>query len=72
VDGSDCAENDLSHFTMNLLNVEIKVTPESSKHAVNQLRESGLDVQQWRFGNLQRQADGTFKNEDLANVLKAS
>ncbi|KAJ3798492.1 linoleate diol synthase [Lentinula aff. detonsa] len=28
------------------------------------------DVSHWTFGNLQRQEDGTFKDEDLADLLK--
>ncbi|CAL1714626.1 unnamed protein product [Somion occarium] len=39
------------------------------KAAAKQLQARAPDVTEWTFGNLQRGDDGTFKDEDLANVL---
>jgi linoleate 10R-lipoxygenase len=42
------------------------------KMAAKRMQETEPDVQHWTFGMLQRQADGTFKDSDLATILKNS
>jgi hypothetical protein len=46
------------------------ITPMDFAGAAKKMQDSEPDIQHWTFGRLQRQADGTFKDEDLANVLK--
>lgn len=47
-----------------------EVTREDFKGAARKIAASLPDVTHWTFGRLQRQSDGTFKDDDLANVLK--
>ncbi|OCH96232.1 linoleate diol synthase [Obba rivulosa] len=42
------------------------------KAAAKQAQAMEPDVTHWTFGNLQRQDDGTFKDEDLAGVIYAA
>ncbi|KAJ7442287.1 linoleate diol synthase [Mycena latifolia] len=37
--------------------------------AARKVQEMQPDITHWTFGNLKRQADGSFKDEDLANIL---
>jgi hypothetical protein len=48
------------------------VTPQDFVVAAKKMQDSEPDIQHWTFGMLQRQADGTFKDEELANILKNS
>ncbi|KAF8074859.1 linoleate diol synthase [Lyophyllum atratum] len=45
------------------------VTKEDFKAAAHRIVASQPDITDWTFGGLQRQADHTFKDEDLANIL---
>jgi cytochrome P450 len=45
------------------------VTPADFKAAAAKIQSTEPDITHWTFGNMQRQADGTFKDEDLANIL---
>lgn len=42
------------------------------KATAKKLQAIQPDVTHWTFGNLQRQADGTFKDEDLAKIIQNS
>ncbi|KAL0567802.1 hypothetical protein V5O48_014195 [Marasmius crinis-equi] len=46
------------------------VTAADFKAAAKKIQASTPDIQHWTFGGLQRQEDGTFRDEDLATVLK--
>lgn len=45
------------------------VTPEDFKAAGHRIAATQPDITHWTFGDLQRQADGTFKDEDLASLI---
>ncbi|ESK84894.1 heme peroxidase [Moniliophthora roreri MCA 2997] len=47
-----------------------QVTPQDFKAAAKKVQAMTPDIQHWTFGGLQRQEDGTFRDEDLANALK--
>ncbi|KAJ7074134.1 linoleate diol synthase [Mycena amicta] len=47
-----------------------EVTPKDFKAAAYKIAKTRPDVTHWTFGNIARQSDGTFKDEDLANILK--
>lgn len=46
------------------------VTPADFKEAARKLQATEPDIKEWTFGRIQRQADGTFKDDDLANILQ--
>ncbi|KDQ61436.1 hypothetical protein JAAARDRAFT_203950 [Jaapia argillacea MUCL 33604] len=46
-----------------------QVSPMDFKATAKAMEAMEPDCTHWTFGNLQRQADGTFKSEDLANFL---
>ncbi|KAF9466079.1 linoleate diol synthase [Collybia nuda] len=46
------------------------VTPEDFKNAGHKIQASQPDITHWTFGDLKRQADGTFRDADLANILQ--
>ncbi|KAJ7577084.1 linoleate diol synthase [Mycena floridula] len=45
------------------------VTPDDFKAAAVKIKAQQPDISHWTFGNIQRQADGSFRDEDLANAL---
>lgn len=45
------------------------ITPADLKQVLLKVQESEPDVTHWTFGNLKRQEDGTFKDEELAVIL---
>jgi linoleate 10R-lipoxygenase len=45
------------------------ITPTDFKMAAVKMQAMEPDVTHWTFGNMQRQADGTFKDDDLASAL---
>ncbi|KAJ7070750.1 linoleate diol synthase [Mycena amicta] len=47
-----------------------QVTPKDFKAAAYKIAQTRPDVTHWTFGNIARQSDGSFKDEDLANILK--
>ncbi|KAJ3989347.1 linoleate diol synthase [Lentinula detonsa] len=47
-----------------------ELTPRDFVMGAKQAMGNLPDVSHWTFGNLQRQEDGTFKDEDLADLLK--
>ncbi|KAJ7765440.1 linoleate diol synthase [Mycena maculata] len=46
------------------------VTPADFKAAAYKVAQQQPDITHWTFGKLERQKDGTFKDEDLANILQ--
>lgn len=46
------------------------VTPDDFKAAARRIMSHQQDHTSWTFGGLKRQADGTFRDEDLATVLQ--
>lgn len=46
------------------------ITPDDFKMAARKLLSTQQDHTAWTFGGLKRQADGTFRDEDLANILQ--
>ncbi|KAK7049205.1 hypothetical protein VNI00_005806 [Paramarasmius palmivorus] len=46
------------------------VQPADFKAAAKKLQSTTPDIKHWTFGGLDRQENGMFKDEDLANVLK--
>ncbi|CAK5283072.1 unnamed protein product [Mycena citricolor] len=46
-----------------------KVTPADFKAAAYKVQKMQPDIQHWTFGRLERQANGTFKDSDLAGIL---
>ncbi|KAI0269044.1 linoleate diol synthase [Russula aff. rugulosa BPL654] len=46
------------------------LTVDDFKSAVLKIQAQEPDITHWTFGNLQRQADGTFKDSELAAVIK--
>lgn len=54
-------------------NVDLQnVTPTQFTAAARRMMATQQDHTQWTFGGLERQPDGTFRNEDLAGVLQAA
>lgn len=49
-----------------------KITPDDFKGAAAKLMSAQQDHTAWTFGGLNRQADGTFKDDDLAAILQRS
>ncbi|KAF7294502.1 Heme peroxidase [Mycena kentingensis (nom. inval.)] len=47
-----------------------EVTPTDFKAAAYKVKKMQPDITHWTFGKLERQADGSFKDEDLANIIK--
>ncbi|KXN87397.1 Psi-producing oxygenase A [Leucoagaricus sp. SymC.cos] len=47
-----------------------KITPDDFRAAARKLQNFQPDHTTWTFGGLKRQADGTFRDEDLAAVLQ--
>ncbi|KAF5387399.1 hypothetical protein D9757_005780 [Collybiopsis confluens] len=47
-----------------------ELTPADFVVGAKKAMQSLPDIHHWTFGNMQRQEDGTFKDEDLANLLK--
>ncbi|KAI0060754.1 linoleate diol synthase, partial [Artomyces pyxidatus] len=47
-----------------------ELTLDDFRSATKKIQASEPDVTHWTFGSLKRQADGTFKDTDLASVLK--
>ncbi|TFK51792.1 linoleate diol synthase [Heliocybe sulcata] len=47
-----------------------KVTPDDFKAVARTLQSSQPDCDHWTFGNLKRQADGSFKDEELSAFLR--
>ncbi|RDB20840.1 Linoleate 10R-lipoxygenase [Hypsizygus marmoreus] len=47
-----------------------EVTIEDFKNAAHRIAAEQPDIVNWTFGRLQRQADGTFKDKDLADILQ--
>ncbi|KAI0923759.1 hypothetical protein AcV5_009223 [Taiwanofungus camphoratus] len=47
-----------------------QITIKDFKDAAKELQKTEVDASHWTFGNLQRQPDGTFKDEELAVILK--
>ncbi|KAF7356580.1 Heme peroxidase [Mycena venus] len=45
------------------------VTPADFKAAASTLQSKQPDITHWTFGDMQRQDNGSFKDEDLANIL---
>ncbi|KAJ7698801.1 linoleate diol synthase [Mycena metata] len=48
------------------------VTPADFKAAAHKVQAMQPDITHWTFGKMERQSDGTFKDEDLANILHNS
>ncbi|KAF9454341.1 linoleate diol synthase [Macrolepiota fuliginosa MF-IS2] len=48
------------------------LTPNDYKMAARKMMSTQQDHTAWTFGGLKRQADGTFRDEDLANVLQSA
>ncbi|KAF8892276.1 heme peroxidase [Infundibulicybe gibba] len=46
-----------------------EVTSDDFKSAARKVQAMQSKITRWTFGHLQRQEDGTFKDEDLANIL---
>ncbi|KAF8159445.1 linoleate diol synthase [Crassisporium funariophilum] len=46
-----------------------EVTVDDFKMAAYKVQQMQPDIAHWTFGGLQRQANGSFKDEDLANIL---
>jgi hypothetical protein len=46
------------------------ITPKDYKAAAGKLMSANPDHTAWTFGGLKRQADGTFRDEDLAGILQ--
>ena len=46
------------------------ITPNDYRAAAAKLQNTHNDHTAWTFGGLQRQADGTFRDADLAAVLQ--
>ncbi|KAJ6619469.1 linoleate diol synthase [Mycena sp. CBHHK59/15] len=46
-----------------------EVTPADFQAAAQKVQAMQPDITHWTFGELKRQADGTFRDEDLANIL---
>ncbi|TFK39791.1 linoleate diol synthase [Crucibulum laeve] len=46
-----------------------QVTANDFRYAARKAQETQPDISHWTFGGLQRQADGAFKDDDLANIL---
>ncbi|KAF7308570.1 Heme peroxidase [Mycena chlorophos] len=47
-----------------------EVTPKDFQAAAIEVAAKRPDVEHWTFGNIERQPDGSFKDEDLAKILK--
>ncbi|KZT27896.1 linoleate diol synthase [Neolentinus lepideus HHB14362 ss-1] len=47
-----------------------QVTPDDFKRAAKELQAVDPDCSHWTFGELIKQADGTYKDEELANFLR--
>ena len=45
------------------------ISMEELKAVMLKMQAMEPDVTHWTFGNMQRQADGTFKDEELAAIL---
>ncbi|KAJ7155422.1 linoleate diol synthase [Mycena crocata] len=45
------------------------VTPADFQAAASKVQKMEPDITHWTFGKLERQADGRFRDEDLANIL---
>jgi linoleate 10R-lipoxygenase len=46
------------------------ITTDDFKAAARKLLNTRSDHTAWTFGGLKRQGDGTFRDEDLANILQ--
>jgi linoleate 10R-lipoxygenase len=47
-----------------------EVTVDDFKMAAMKVQKMQPDIHHWTFGGIQRQEDGSFRDEDLANILQ--